>query len=74
MEGKLDSLLVEVLRVPADKLSDELTLETVDGWDSLRHMELVAALEEGLGLELTMEDIASMASVGAIREIVSGKS
>lgn len=73
MDSQLEELLVEVLRVSADKLHADLNLSDVDGWDSLRHMELVVALEEGLGLQLSPEEIGLLGSIGSIISVVSSK-
>ena len=70
MEEKVDSLLVEVLKIPADSITDELNMDAVDEWDSLRQMELIFALEDTLGLQFSAEEIASMTSVGGIRTVV----
>lgn len=71
---KLNEIISNVLELDESKLTDELTINDVDSWDSLRQMELIANIEEEFGIELTFDEISDMTSVKRIREIVSEKS
>jgi acyl carrier protein len=42
-------------------------------WDSLKHMELIAVIEDELNIELTAEDIMKMVDVKSIRDIATLK-
>jgi acyl carrier protein len=71
---RLTDIVVEVLRVPRSGLSDDLDMEATSTWDSLSHMQLIAAIEEEFGIELTADEIVAMRSVGRIRAILREKS
>ena len=45
----------------------------VEAWDSLKHMELIASLEEQLGIQLSFEEIVSMRSVADIKRVLNSK-
>lgn len=45
--------------------------DTVDGWDSLQHLNLILALEEEFGISLTESQMIEMLSVGLIVEILA---
>lgn len=40
-------------------------------WDSLKHIELVTALEEEFGLEFTLEDMGRMRDFGTVLDTVA---
>ena len=67
---KLNKILAGVLRLSEEDLVDSLMMEDVERWDSLTHMDLVTSIEEGLGIEFTMDDIMSMTDILTIRTIV----
>lgn len=69
----LDGVFVELLKLTPGKIEDSMTMNDVAMWDSLRHMELITAVEQQFGLELTFEEIATMQSIGAIRKLVAEK-
>jgi acyl carrier protein len=74
VDGKVEALLADVLQVPAATITDDLAMEGVEAWDSLKHMELVVALEEAFGVELTFDEIVRMRSVGEIKRVLGARS
>jgi acyl carrier protein len=73
MDGRLRQLLADVLQLPGDRITPVLAMKDVEVWDSLRHMELVAAIEKTFTLELTFEEIVAMQSVSAIETVLSAR-
>ena len=54
-------------------LSDETTADDVDGWDSLSHVQLVAAMEEVFGIEFKSREILSWDNVGDLIDSIEKK-
>lgn len=54
-------------------LSDETTADDVDGWDSLSHVQLVAAMEESFGIEFKSREILSWDNVGDLIDSIEKK-
>lgn len=73
MQEKIIEILADTFRVKPSDITSETTIDNIDTWDSLTHMELVANLEEGLGIEFDGDEIAEMISVGAIEKMISRK-
>ena len=73
MSSRLISLLAEVLNVRPETVTDQLAMKNVDGWDSLRHMEVVAAIEHAFMVELSFDEIVQMREIGAIKHILRAK-
>ncbi len=71
--ARLDKVFYECFKLPAGA-SDALTTNDVDLWDSLRHMELIVAIEQEFNFALTFDEISSMQNIGAIRELIVSKS
>lgn len=72
--GQLTNLIVEVLRIPQSEVVDSLDMEATSTWDSLSHIQLIAALEEEFQIELTADEIVTMRSVGQIKDVLRAKS
>ena len=66
----MELLVAEVLQVPPATITDELTMQDIDVWDSLKHMELIVSLEEKFGLQLSFEEIVTMQSVANIKRVL----
>lgn len=59
-------ILADVLEVDPARVTDDLRQDQVESWDSLRHLMLISALEEGLGLRFAMDEIGQMTSLEEI--------
>ena len=60
--------MANVFGVPFDKIDKDSNPTTIERWDSLRHMQMILALEEEFGIEFSDEDITSMISLQEITE------
>jgi acyl carrier protein len=60
----------DIFGVPADKITAESSPETIENWDSMRHLNLVLAVEEKFGVQLDPENIERMKNIGAVAELV----
>lgn len=68
--SRLARIFSKILDVPADRFADTVSIHTVAGWDSLKHVQLMLAIEEEFDLSLAPEDIETMVSVGLIKEVL----
>lgn len=73
MGTNLEELLAELLQIPVTKVTADLAMKDLDVWDSLKHMELIAALEQQFDLQLTFDEIVAMRSIGDIKRVLSNK-
>jgi acyl carrier protein len=71
MQAKVLNVVSEVLGVPVDDLTDDSSPESIESWDSLKHMNLVLALEEEFGIRFSDEQIVAMLSVRSIKDAVA---
>lgn len=53
-----------------NELSESSSPESVPGWDSMTHLNLVMALEDEFGVSLTPGEVLEMKTVGLIRTIL----
>jgi len=58
---KYDSAFIETFQVSADELG-ALKYQSIPSWDSVGHMQLMAALEESFGIEMDVDDIIEFSS------------
>ena len=70
---QIDEVMAQVFNIKTSELNDDINMDNVAYWDSLRNMELIAALETKFGFELSFEEITEMITVGKVREIVGKK-
>lgn len=71
MEDKLRVIFSESLNIKASDVVDNLRYSEIPQWDSVAHMALIAAIEEGFDLMLDAEDVIDMSSFLKAKEIVT---
>ena len=70
----LEELVSEVLGVPIGQVSDDMTPDDVDEWDSLSHINLVFALQVQYNVTFDPADVPAMySSVRGIRSVLAAK-
>jgi acyl carrier protein len=69
----LTQLVATVLELPAADVGDDVGPATHDSWTSLRHFQLVVAVEETFGISLSRAEIRSVRTVGDLRRLIAGK-
>ena len=70
---KLEQILCDTLRLKKKKLHDGLSMEKVDNWDSLKHMDLISSMEDQLKIKFNMDEILIMKDIKTIKRIISKK-
>ncbi len=70
MGQNVETVVAEVLQVPATTITDALAMKDVEAWDSLKHMELIVSLEGSFDIQLSFEEILAMQSVGEIKRVL----
>jgi len=73
VDQKLEDLMSEVLQIPLSTITDDLSMKSLDVWDSLKHMEVIVSLEEKFDIQLTFDEIVKMQSVREIRSVLRAK-
>ena len=70
---KFRECAVEVLQVPADKVTKEARFADDLDADSLDLVELVMALEEAFDIEVPEEELDGIVTIGQAYDLVIGK-
>ena len=73
MEERLNQVFLDVLGVNAAQMSDDISPDSIDTWDSMNNLRLITAIEKEFNIELTMDEIEQMLDVGSIKSVLSQK-
>ncbi len=66
---KLKEAFVEGLEIPMEEV-EAATMESVDKWDSIGQMSLVAIIEDAFGIEFEPDEVMQFTSFEAGKEIL----
>ena len=71
MEDRIKNVMSAVFEVSPDQINYESSPDTIETWDSLKHMNLIIALEEEFKIQFTDEDTLLMLNYELIRTIIT---
>lgn len=63
-------VFAQVMSLPVDQVTEAASPNNTKKWDSLRHMNLVLALEEEFGVELTDDRLMAMKDMASALHVV----
>ena len=66
MKAKVIQTISQIMDVGPAEIDEASSPDTIDAWDSLKHMNLILALEEEFDVQFSDEKIIEMLSVGLI--------
>ena len=65
--------MTNLRELPKENIDETTTMENVDTWDSLRHMEIMLAIEGKFGIQFEPDELVDMTTYCEIVKLVSQK-
>ena len=69
-EDRLKRVMSDVLSIEASSIDDDTSVDTVERWDSLRHLNLALAIEQEFGISFTEEQTVEILNYPLIKAIL----
>jgi acyl carrier protein len=67
MENRIKNVLSAVFEISVDEITDESSPDNIESWDSLKHMNLIVALEEEFNIGFEDCEILEMMNYSLIK-------
>ncbi len=67
---KLNEVFRDVFDDNDITVTDTTTADDIEDWDSLEHINLIAAVEQEFGMKFNMGQVVSMKNVGEMADII----
>jgi acyl carrier protein len=68
---KLIEAFCNALEIDASIVKDDLQYQSIEQWDSISHMILIAEIEDVFDIEIDTDDVIDMSTVGKAKEILN---
>ena len=72
-QQKIQKIIADVLGLDESEITKDFSYRDTDRWDSLKHMEIITAIEQNFSLTLMVDEIVNMTSIEEIIRIVDEK-
>lgn len=66
----LNEVFRDVFDDESIEVSDSTTSDDIEDWDSLEHINLIAAVEQEFGIKFNMGQVVTMKNVGEMVDII----
>ena len=70
---KLNGIFQTVFDNDEINIQPEMTANDVDGWDSLSHVNLILAVEQGFGIRFAQKELLTFKNVGDLLRGIESK-
>lgn len=68
---KLRRIFAESLGIAEEQITNDLQYNTIAEWDSIAHMALVAAIDDGFDIMMDTDDVIEISSFAKAKEILT---
>jgi len=69
----LQEIFVDIFDDESIIVSDTLTADDVEGWDSLNHINLISAIERAFKVKFALGELQEMKNVGILIKLLEEK-
>lgn len=73
MENRLKKTLASVLETDPENIDSTASSELIDGWDSLKQMNIIVALEEEFDIQFDEEESILSSSYASLYDLIRKK-
>ena len=71
--SSLRVIFADTLEIAPEAVTPELDAETIENWDSFRHLQLILAIEGEYGVQFDPQQIPELTTVSRIQKILEDK-
>ena len=68
---KIKQVMSLVFDVPVESINDDASSDNIENWDSLRHLNLILALEEEFGVSIPDEEVGNLVNYKLIELVIN---
>jgi acyl carrier protein len=60
--NRIKKCMVSIFGIEEDAINDDASMDNIEAWDSIRHINLIIALEQEFGITFPDEEVALLTS------------
>jgi acyl carrier protein len=68
---KIKQVMSAVFEIPIESINNDASSDNIENWDSLRHLNLILALEEEFGVSIPDEEVGNLVNYKLIELVIN---
>jgi acyl carrier protein len=73
ISDKLKQIILKELDLEDFAINSQTMANEIPGWDSLKHISVIIAIEEAYEIRLPGREVRNLANIGELQELVNDK-
>lgn len=73
LEREVQDVFRDLFDAPDLRIERSTTAQDVDGWDSLRHIDLIVAIEQRFRIRFKTSEVTALKNVGELIDAIARK-
>jgi len=73
VDSKVFNIISRIMGAPLERITESSSPDSIEQWDSLKHIQLILAIEEAFGVQLTDQEVVSVRDVRSIIALLRQK-
>ncbi len=69
--NKLKKVMSAVFEIPVESITDDASSDNIENWDSLRHLNLILAIEEEFNVTIPDEEVGNLVNYQLIKLVIN---
>jgi acyl carrier protein len=69
--SKIKQVMSAVFEIPVESITEDASTDNIENWDSLRHLNLILALEEEFGVSIPDEEVGNLVNFKLIELVLN---
>ena len=70
IDERIKDVMSAVFGVDVDTINEDSSQDNIEGWESIRTLDLIVALEEEFGVTIPLEEVGNMTNFKYIKLII----
>lgn len=70
IDNRIKEVMSAVFEVDVDSINEESSQDNISGWESIKTLDLIVALEEEFGVTIPLEEVGNMINYKYIKLMI----
>lgn len=70
LEPRIKEVMSSVFDIDVDVINEDSSQDSIEQWDSMKHLDLIVAIEEEFGITIPLEEVGNMINFKYIKLII----
>lgn len=71
IKDRINQVLSAVFEVPLETINTDSSIDNIESWDSIRHLNLILALEEEFDITIPDEEVGNLVNYKIIELVIN---